>query len=137
MILLAQAILLPNYDILCRFCCNGTIVCIRVSPPSFLPNPPQIWKLPEPPPFLGNSPLYIGFSVTSLKSSLSLNISDFSLFFMKKLHPSPQKKVTTSFSATPLSKLRSCQAYPFSKIWWEAQPHRPSPHNPPHTMETE
>ena len=56
---------------------------------------------------------------------------------MKKLHPSPQKKVTTSFSATPLSKLRSCQAYPFSKIWWEAQPHRPSPLIPPHTMETE
>ena len=41
---------------------------------------------------------------------MSLTISDFSLFFMKKMHPPPSMK-----KVTPLSKLRSCQAPPLSK----------------------
>ena len=43
---------------------------------------------------------------------LSLNISDFSWVFFVKI-ATPLKKVTPSFPATPLSKLRSCQAPPF------------------------
>ena len=44
------------------------------------------------------------------KLFLSLNISDFSLsFFLVKI-ATPLKKVTPSFPATTLSKLRSCQA---------------------------
>ena len=39
---------------------------------------------------------------------MSLIISDFSWFFFVKLQP-PLKKVTPSFPATPLLKLRSCQ----------------------------
>ena len=42
---------------------------------------------------------------------LSLNISDFSLFFMKSLQ-SPLKKVTPLFPRKPLSKLQSGQAPP-------------------------
>ena len=36
---------------------------------------------------------------------LSLNISDFSLFFMQKLQPPPWKKSTPSFQATHVEKL--------------------------------
>ena len=50
------------------------------------------------------------------KIFLSLNISDFHLFFMWQLHPLPPKKVTPSFPATSLQKLRSCQATPLLKI---------------------
>ena len=62
-----------------------------------------------------------GFLVTTEKSIfvytllLSLNISDFSLFFFVKI-ATPLKKVTPSFPATSLSKLRSCQAPPFWKF---------------------
>ena len=40
---------------------------------------------------------------------------------MLQLHSPPRKKFTLSFPATPLKKLRSCQAS-FFKIWFEAQP---------------
>ena len=40
---------------------------------------------------------------------------------MLQLHSPPEKKFTLSFPATPLKKLRSCQAS-FLKIWFEAQP---------------
>ena len=47
------------------------------------------------------------------KLFLSLNILHFSLiFFVKIATPSPPKKVTSPFPATPLSKLRSFQAPP-------------------------
>ena len=51
---------------------------------------------------------------------LSLNISDFILFFCKNCIPL-WTKLTLFFPATPLSKLRSCQA-PLFKIWYEVQP---------------
>ena len=46
---------------------------------------------------------------------LSLNISDFSLFFMKSLQ-SPLKKVTPLFPRKPLSKLQSRQAPLFENL---------------------
>ena len=93
-------------------------------PSPFSAIPPISWLFVNPPPL----PLKLGFfseppKVTkfSLKISqfeflvmtrqsalvyklvLSLNIRDFSLFFVKKLRPpTPEKKVTPSFPATPL-----------------------------------
>ena len=48
------------------------------------------------------------------KLFLSLNISDFSLFFLCK-------------NCYPSKKLSSCQVPPFLKIWSEAQPPPPPP----------
>ena len=43
-------------------------------PPSFLPSPPPLnQQTVQAPPFLGNPPLYIGFSWPPLKSDLSVN----------------------------------------------------------------
>ena len=72
-------------------------------------------------------------NIFAYKLFLSLNILDFNLFFMWQLQPPPLKKVTSSFPATPLKKLRSCQAppplppTPFVKVWLEAHP-PPPPH---------
>ena len=61
-------------------------------------------------------------SIFVYKPFLSLNISNFSLFFMEKLHPpSPWKKSPMSSPATTLWDpeiwgLRSCQAPPFWKF---------------------
>ena len=62
------------------------------------------------------------------KLFLPLNISDFNLFFKGKLQPpSPLKKVTPSFPAAPLWKLRSCQApHSFRKFGLRFNPSLPS-----------
>ena len=60
------------------------------------------------------------------KLFLSLNISDFNLIFMWKLHPlpSPTEKSHPSFSATPFKSWGPVKP-PFSKIWFEVQPPPP------------
>ena len=142
-------------------------MCIGVStpPPCSCQAPLKLPNCSSLPPFLGNLPLYVGFSwapttlkvgffsepliywsfsyltpsnllkVTkfSLKISkleflvmteknifayklfLSLNISNFNLFFMQKLQTF-LKKVAPSFPATPLKKLRSCQVPLFQNL---------------------
>ena len=64
-----------------------TIVCIRVSPPlknttpSFLPSPPLYLQSDQAPPFLGNSLLYIGFSLTPPKKlDFSVNPKNLKVF---------------------------------------------------------
>ena len=57
---------------------------------------------------------------------MSLNILDFSLLFMKKLHPPSLEKPPPVFSSKPLSKLRSCQATSLFKNFVGESP--PSPH---------
>ena len=54
-------------------------------------------------------------NIFAYKLFLSLNISDFHLFLCENCN-SPLKKVTPSFSATPLYKLRSCQALLFENL---------------------
>ena len=62
-------------------------------------------------------------NIFAYKLLLSLNMSDSDLFFMWKLQPPPLKKVTSSFPATPLWKLRSCQTPPpFWKFGWRLNP---------------
>ena len=53
---------------------------------------------------------------------LSLNISDFSLFFMKNLQSS-LKKVTPLFPRKPLSKLQSRQAPMFENLVGDSTSH--------------
>ena len=53
-------------------------------------------------------------NISVYKLFLSLNISDFSCFFFQIA--TPLEKVTLFFPATPISKLRSCQASPFWKF---------------------
>ena len=60
---------------------------------------------------------------------LSLNISDFSLFFMKSLQ-SPLKKVTPLFPRKPLSKLQSRQAPLFENLVGDSTPPTPPPPPP-------
>ena len=60
-------------------------------------------------------------NIFAYKLFLSWNISDFNLFFMWQLQP-PLKKVTPSFPATLLQKLRSCPAIPFWKFGWRFKP---------------
>ena len=62
---------------------------------------------------------------------MSLNISDFSLFFYEKTDfftpppPSSWKKSPTPFPANPLSKLRPCEPPPFWKFGrWLKSPSR-------------
>ena len=104
--------------------CQVSLLNLQICKLPFLSNTPYILAFRQPPPL----PLKLGFfseppKVTkfSLKISqfeflvmtrqsalvyklvLSLNIRDFSLFFVKKLRPpTPEKKVTPSFPATPL-----------------------------------
>ena len=61
-------------------------------------------------------------NIFAYKLFLSLNISDFNLFFMWKLHslPSPTEKSHPSFSATPFKSWGPIKP-PFLKIWFEAQ----------------
>ena len=117
----------------------------KTAPPIFCQAPLNLETV-QTPPYISNSPLCLVFRETSLKNRifqshllkateflvktlgydrekhfcfirfLSLNLSDFTLFFMTKLQPTPYEKVTSSFPPTSLSKLTSCQAPPFSKF---------------------
>ena len=59
------------------------------------------------------------------KFFLLLNISDLSFYFVKI--ETPLKKVTPSFPATPVSKLRSCQAPLFENLVGGSTPSSPLP----------
>ena len=65
------------------------------------------------------------------KLFLSLNISDFNLFFMWKLQP-PLKKVTPVFPSNPPLKVEILSSPLFFKIWLEVQP--PCKNRGLHTM---
>ena len=52
---------------------------------------------------------------------MSLNISDFNIFFVWKLQPL-LKKVTPLFPSNPPLKVEVLSSIPFLKIWLEAQP---------------
>ena len=65
-------------------------------------------------------------NIFAYKLFLSLNISDFSLFFMWKLQPVLKKITPPSLSQQPPSKSWAPVKPTFLKIWLEAQP-PPSP----------
>ena len=66
-------------------------------------------------------------NIFAYKLFLSLNISDFNLFFMWKLQ-SPLKKVTLLFPSNSSLKVEILSSPLFLKIWLEAQP--PPPPSP-------
>ena len=98
----------------------GRIVCIGPSktPPSFSPRHPLDMQTVQNPLFRQFPTIYWFFvNLTPLKTTfLSLNISDFSFFYLKLNPPSTLEKITPSFPATPLSlwvatpKIRPCSS---------------------------
>ena len=64
-------------------------------------------------------------NIFAYKLLLSLNISNFNLFFYENCSPPPLKKVTLFFPSNPPLKVEALSSPPFLKIWLEAQPPRP------------
>ena len=62
-----------------------------------------------------NSYLWYRKTFLLINFFLSLNISDFSLFFTKKLQPSPLKKVTPLFLTNPPLKIKALSSPRFWK----------------------
>ena len=60
-------------------------------------------------------------NIFAYKPFLSLNISDFNIFFCENCNP-PEKKVTPYFPATSPLKVEVLSSPPFLKIWLEVQP---------------
>ena len=125
---------------------GGVIVYIRVSPPSkthtlLSCQPPSPQKSANCPSFSSLTPSYLlkvtkflfnisefNFLVVTEKSIfayklfLSLNISDFNLFFMWKLQPpppTPLKNVTSLFPNNPILKVEVLSSHPlFEKLFF-------------------
>ena len=127
----------------------------KTAPPIFCQAPLNLETV-QAPPYISNSPLCLVFRETSLKNRifqshllkateflvktlgydrekhfcfirfLSLNLSDFTLFFMTKLQPTPYEKSHLLFPTNLPLKIDILSSSPLFEIWQGAQPLPPS-----------